>query len=215
MDGSSAVAVATDLDGSPAVAEPRRGRSPTVRPIYNAEETSSGEWEHVSAVSNTLEESSNQQYTDGGTVSHGQDLLSEWWHADDAPAAVEKAVDAAGGTSAVPEPTNIEADPPVAADAGNTAGASSKVVESAPAATDVKDANSAAGDAPVVAGTALATTAENESKIAEEFADGTGPHLNREESPIRLAAANPPDPLPGSMPTRPTPWALVHAPPAK
>ena len=137
-----------------------------------------------------------------------QDLTRETRHADAAPAAVENAVNAAGGTSAVSEPTNIEADPPLTADAVNAAGESSAVAESAPAATVVKDANSAASVAPDVAGTALATTEVPEPKIATQLADTKDADLDR-EYPETCSAG--PAPAPGSMPTRPVPGALVHA----
>ena len=91
---------------------------------------------------------------------HVQEPTRDTRHAEAAPAAVENAVNAAGGTSAVSEPTNIEAGPPSTAYAGNAAGASSAVAESAPAAPVLKDANSAALVAPAIAGTALATTAK-------------------------------------------------------
>ena len=86
----------------------------------------------------------NEQYFINGAPLPVQDLTRETMHADAAPAAVEKAVNAAGGASVVAEPTNIEAGPPSTADAGNAAGASSAVAASAPAAPVLKDANSAA-----------------------------------------------------------------------
>ena len=184
------------------------GPSLTVRTINDDQQPSSGEWAIVSDVCHTLAGSRNQQYIVGGNVLHVQEPTRDTRHADAAPAAVENAVNAAGGTSAVSEPTNIEADPPLTADAVNAAGESSAVAESAPAATVVKDANSAASVAPDVAGTALATTEVPEPKIATQLADTKDADLDR-EYPETCSAG--PAPAPGSMPTRPVPGALVHA----
>ena len=208
MPCSSAGAAAADLNGSTAVAESPMGPSLTVRTINDDQQPSSGGWAIVSGVCYTLAGPRNQQYIVGGNVLHVQEPTRDTRHADAAPAAVKNAVNAAGGASAVSEPTNIEADPPLTADAVNAAGESSAVAESAPAATVVKDANSAASVAPDVAGTALATTEVLEPKIATQFADTKDADLDRED-PETCSAA--PAPAPGSMPTRPVPGALVHA----
>ena len=139
------------------------GPSLTVRTINDDQQSSSGEWFFVGDGCHTLAGSRNQQYIVGGNVLHVQEPTRDTRHADAAPAAVENAVNAAGGASAVAEPTNIEAGPPSTADAGNAAGASSAVAESAPAAPVLKDANSAAIVAPAIAGTALATTAKRKA----------------------------------------------------
>ena len=198
---------AGDLNGSPAVAgEP----SPTVRPINDDEQQSSGEWSFV-----TLAGPKNEQYFINGAPLPVQDLTRETMHADAAPAAVEKAVNAAGGASVVAEPTNIEATPPSTADAGNAAGANSTVVEKAPAATVVNDANSAASVAPAVAGTVLPTTAENEANIATQLAAGKEANFDRDDPTNCSAAAKQPPPQPpDSMPTRIVPEAPVDAPAA-
>ena len=163
-NGSSAVAVAADLNGSSAVAGSLRGPSPTLPPINDADQSAPEHFQIPNHNPYTLSASRRPPYTGEG-VFQLQEPTRDTRHADVAPSAVENAVNAAGGASAVAAPTNIEAGPPSTADAGNAAGASSAVAASAPAAPVLKDANSAAIVAPVIAGKALTTRAKRKAVV--------------------------------------------------
>ena len=161
--------------GSSAVAVSRRGLSPTPRPANVADDdglSSSGGWGNINVECNTVPASTGQKIIVGGDVLEVKEPTPKTTAAAKAtgtnntqspaaPAAVDNAVNAAGGTSAVSEPTNIEADPPSTADARNAAGASSAVAESAPAAPVIEDAKLVASNAAAI----NATTAVVQSKI--------------------------------------------------
>ena len=98
------------------------------------DEMPSGEWDNLNDEGNTVPE---------GDVVNVKEPTPK---TTAAPAAVDIAVNAAGGASSVSEPTDIEAAPPSTADAGNAAGAgpcTSAVAESAPATAFVAAAAAA------------------------------------------------------------------------